>query len=156
MPQTIDLMTRLLPRIEINPSTGCWEWQGPLNRQGYGSLSAHRKKAAVHRVAYEHLVGPIASGMVIDHLCRVRDCTNPDHLEPVTPAENVRRGLLCAKSGVAGLRLPSEVLVHEYMSGASLESLASKYGLARDTIKYRLKAAGVVIRGRGRPRTVGR
>lgn len=46
-----------------------------------------------HRMAYEELVGPIADGLQIDHLCRVRCCVNPAHLEPVTQAENIRRGV---------------------------------------------------------------
>lgn len=45
-----------------------------------------------HRLAYERAKGPIALGAQIDHLCRVRECVNPDHLEVVTQTENVRRG----------------------------------------------------------------
>lgn len=50
------------------------------------------KPRRAHRVAYELLVGPIPEGLVLDHLCRVRHCVNPDHLEPVTKRENERRG----------------------------------------------------------------
>lgn len=46
----------------------------------------------VHRIAHELFVGPIPAGLDIDHLCRVRDCANPAHLEPVTRQENLRRG----------------------------------------------------------------
>jgi len=46
-----------------------------------------------HRLTYEALVGPIPPGLVIDHLCRVPECVNPDHLEPVTHAENLARGI---------------------------------------------------------------
>lgn len=45
-----------------------------------------------HRLAYEGLVGPIPEGLQIDHLCRVRNCVNPEHLEPVTSRENTMRG----------------------------------------------------------------
>ena len=45
-----------------------------------------------HRCSYEFLKGEIPNGLVIDHLCRVRNCINPDHLEPVTPLENMMRG----------------------------------------------------------------
>jgi hypothetical protein len=49
-----------------------------------------------HRYAYELLVGPIASGLVLDHLCRNPGCVNPKHLEPVTDRENTRRGISSA------------------------------------------------------------
>jgi hypothetical protein len=49
-------------------------------------------KRYAHRWSYEHFVGPIPEGLHIDHLCRVRRCVNPDHLEPVTPKENYLRG----------------------------------------------------------------
>jgi hypothetical protein len=45
-----------------------------------------------HRVVYEALVGPIPEEAVIDHLCRVRNCVNPDHLEPTTTKVNILRG----------------------------------------------------------------
>jgi hypothetical protein len=75
------------------PWTGCWLWLGHLDRDGYGSISLGRERTQrVHRASYEAFVGPIPDGYVIDHKCRVRCCVNPDHLEPVTPRENVLRG----------------------------------------------------------------
>lgn len=72
---------------------GCWEWMGSRDRQGYGRISVQRIGRLAHRVGYEMLVGPVPSGLELDHLCRVRCCVNPQHLEPVTHAENVRRGM---------------------------------------------------------------
>jgi hypothetical protein len=73
---------------------GCWLWTGYRLHNGYGSLMANGKKNTLaHRFAYELLVGPIPDGLTLDHLCRVRNCVNPAHLEPCTMAENALRGV---------------------------------------------------------------
>ena len=73
--------------------SGCWIWIGALSGNGYGSFGDVAGHVVnVHRHAYLTLVGPVAPGMHLDHLCRERSCCNPDHLEVVTHAENVRRG----------------------------------------------------------------
>ena len=72
----------------VTKTDTCWLWTGP-RWGGYGRY----RHAQAHRLAYEALVGPIPKGLVIDHLCRVRHCVNPAHMEPVTNVENVMRGL---------------------------------------------------------------
>lgn len=74
-------------------STPCWIWQGSVSPTGYCLLSWGGKIQLAHRAFYKHHVGPIPDGLVIDHLCRVRSCCNPDHLEAVTQLENNNRGL---------------------------------------------------------------
>jgi hypothetical protein len=86
---------RLLNKIKIGD--GCWEWQGSKDKSGYGVFSMKNssglhKGFRAHRVTYEVLIGDIPDGLVIDHLCRNTSCVNPTHLEPVTNAENIRRG----------------------------------------------------------------
>lgn len=74
--------------------TGCWEWQANMSNSGYGQLRVTRPKRRTllaHRASYEAFIGPIPDGLQIDHLCRNKRCCNPEHLEPVTHAENMRR-----------------------------------------------------------------
>lgn len=73
-------------------TTPCWIWNLAVNDSGYGVVGQGGKMLRAHRVYYEKACGPIPSGLVLDHLCRVRSCVNPDHLEPVTRGENVMRG----------------------------------------------------------------
>jgi hypothetical protein len=64
-----------------------------LNNKGYGTIALGGKLQYAHRAMYEQEVGPIPTGMTVDHLCRQRDCLRPEHLEPVHLATNLRRGL---------------------------------------------------------------
>lgn len=79
---------------KVDASGDCWLWTGAPHL-GYGRFSRGRSGATyAHRVAYELLVGPIPDGLTLDHLCWNTLCVNPDHLEPVTRAENTRRARL--------------------------------------------------------------
>lgn len=83
---------RFWPKVVV---TGfCWLWAARKSDSGHGlfSLSNHGRTVRAHRWAYESLVGPIPEGLDLDHLCRIRACVNPDHLEPVTRKENTLRG----------------------------------------------------------------
>lgn len=81
---------RLLDKTTFNTATGCWEWTASRTSGGYGAFRIPGVSSA-HRAMYQFLVGPVPEGLHLDHLCRVRHCVNPDHLEPVTQAENNRR-----------------------------------------------------------------
>ena len=70
----------------------CWLWTGAKAR-GYGRFCIKGRKAYAHRVAYELLVGPIPARLTLDHLCRVRACIKPEHLEPITMRDNILRGV---------------------------------------------------------------
>lgn len=77
------------------PESGCLIWLGALGPGGYGSISFKSRKTSqvAHKFVYEFVKGPVPEGLELDHKCRVRSCVNPDHLEPVTRKENMRRGL---------------------------------------------------------------
>ena len=89
----IPLEVRFWRHVEKTDS--CWLWIGNINYAGYGTF--HRTgrqqdgRHLAHRVCYEMLVGEIPKGMELDHLCRVRNCVRPDHLEAVTHNVNVQR-----------------------------------------------------------------
>ncbi|MFI7618020.1 HNH endonuclease signature motif containing protein [Nonomuraea terrae] len=85
------LRERILAKVEENEA-GCWIWQGARDSKGYGKIKVDGIQRGAHRVAYEALVAPITPGLVIDHLCRVTLCVNPEHLEPVTYLVNNLRG----------------------------------------------------------------
>lgn len=80
---------RFWSKVEI---TGfCWLWRGTRVRDGYGQFWLNGKMRSAHRISYIYFFGSIPSGLQLDHLCSVRNCINPDHLEPVTLQENTRR-----------------------------------------------------------------
>lgn len=72
----------------------CWLWTGSVTRVGYARLGFPGRPDAAHRTAYEYCAGPIGADLDIDHLCRVRSCVNPNHLEPKTRRDNLRQYML--------------------------------------------------------------
>jgi hypothetical protein len=89
----MDLLRKLTPKVTIRNPSGCWWWEGSKSNGGYGAIRHEGSSYPAHRFVYEQLVGPIPEGLHLDHLCRNPACVNPDHMEPVTRSENVRRGI---------------------------------------------------------------
>jgi hypothetical protein len=85
-------LTRVLETIDKDPVSDCWLWLGLVTHLGYGVFKVNGKRRVVHHWLYEHVNGVLDEGLELDHLCRTRRCCNPQHLEPVTHRENVRRG----------------------------------------------------------------
>lgn len=91
---TLAASGRFWSKVEGSSFEDCWNWLGTMKGDtGYGHIGVTgRGLVRAHRFAYEDMVGPIPSGLVLDHLCCNKRCVNPWHLEPVTIAVNTRRG----------------------------------------------------------------
>jgi len=87
------VLQRFMEYVSPEPMSGCWLWTGTYNRDSYGLFwrSASYGHFQAHRAAFELLKGPVEPHLQIDHVCRVRDCVNPDHLEQVTQRVNLAR-----------------------------------------------------------------
>lgn len=83
---------------------GCWRWLAAGVPHGYGVFYFDGRQGYAHRFAYQHFVGSIPDGWVIDHLCRNRRCVNPMHLQAVTYQVNLLRGLTIAAQNAGKTR----------------------------------------------------
>lgn len=121
----------------VDKTEDCWIWTGARNGDGYGYFSLRGYSARAHRWSYELCNGPIPLGAVTDHLCRNRLCVRPDHLELVTPKENVVRGweagrTPCNRRLTAGQVVAIRAL---YASGGwTYGALAERYSVSRGLI----------------------
>lgn len=78
--------------LAVDLAAPCWVFRGKVNNSGYGSLSSAGKKWMAHRYMWTLMRGPIPEKMQVDHLCRVRRCLNPQHMEIVDCRTNLLRG----------------------------------------------------------------
>jgi len=92
-----DDIARLMSYVRFDPS-GCWLWTGTQNGKGYGKMVWRGRKCGAHRVSYALLKSPLTEGLELDHLCRVRACVNPAHLEQVTSRVNSLRAYAAARA----------------------------------------------------------
>lgn len=90
---TIDVIESFCSKITRHDK--CWIFQSKTT-----DTYIRFRGMLAHRVSYELFVGELPRGMTLDHLCMVKQCVNPGHLEPVTVYENSKRYTDYQKSGV--------------------------------------------------------
>lgn len=105
----------------VDKTDTCWLWLGSGVRGGYGQFYLDGRRVSAHRFAYKMLVEPIPDGYEVDHLCRVRNCVNPDHLEAVTLWENRWRANRRRKGIPAGRAEQPEPTVRECAAGHKID-----------------------------------
>lgn len=123
--------------------TPCHVWTRSINQDGYGARKVDGRVWLAHRYAYTVAVGEIPAGHQVDHLCFVRACVNPEHLEAVTPAENTRRG--------SGSRLTGDDVLAirtARSAGVSTVELALAYGVTPSWISRIVSGRSTDSRGR--------
>ena len=104
LPADRKLLARIFSKVRIDPDityngSPCWLWTAFLDGKGYGRLNLKGYESPqVHRIVYKIFVWRLPNTLVIDHLCRVRNCINPAHLEPVPQIVNTLRGGNAAKT----------------------------------------------------------
>lgn len=86
------VLNRVARYVEPVTESGCWLWTGTIESSGYGRLRVGKRKLLAHRLVYAIYRGGLADSDYLDHLCRVRCCVNPDHLEIVDLRTNILRG----------------------------------------------------------------
>jgi len=114
---------------QIDPVTGCWNWLLSTDKDGYGQVTVKRKQQHAYTYYYIERFGRIPDGLVLDHLCRNRKCVNPDHLEAVTPTENMRRGCQTRLS----LR-SAEIIRQKVSMGYKQLEVAKEFGVSQSLI----------------------
>lgn len=132
---------------KVDKTDTCWLWTASTNPKGYGKFGA--MSLAAHRYSYEALVGTIPEGMDLDHLCRVRHCVNPAHLEPVSRRENLMRGETRAAANVLKTHCPAG---HQYDEAKTSYRNGQRHcrACARDRAREARRAKGI---GPRQPRT---
>lgn len=141
------MLERLMERTVKNIDSGCWEWVGSVNEDGYGRFKSKDKTRRVHRVSYEVHVGPIPAGLQVLHHCDNPRCINPDHLFIGTHDDNMRdrdaKLRMARGSSIGGAKITEDLavdIVSSFNSGEKVRDISSRIDMKKQTIR-------AVIRG---------
>lgn len=121
-----------LRRYVVDAASGCWNWVGAKLRSGHGAVRVGGQTKLAHRVFYEHLVGPIAAGLLAHHICKNPRCVNPRHIRPVTAAEHAR--IHAELHGKIDLNKAREIRRLWQAGGLTQGQIASMYGIDHSTV----------------------
>jgi hypothetical protein len=139
------LKDRIIFWSKKDDKTGCWNWQGARNSDGYGNTTIDNKSVGAHRAAYMAFKGEIPKGMSICHKCDNPACCNPDHLFLGTHTDNIRdmhvkgRANICHGEKCGQSKISRKDAVSIYVSqflGIPTKELSKKYGIVRDYVRY--------------------
>lgn len=136
-----DPRERILRQVQVEESTGCWIWQGAVNKDGYGKTYLDGQRLLAHRAVWLLLRGPLPKGLSACHHCDTPRCCNPDHIFFGTTADNLgdaaRKGRL-VRGSACNLAKLNEEQVGEIrqlaLAGATHQKIADTYGLTRTAI----------------------
>jgi hypothetical protein len=142
MATTVDIPARFWARVTKDPDPGCWHWTG-AKASGYGRVYWFGKARPAHQITYEAYVGPIPEGMDLDHLCRVRECVNPAHLEAVTRRINLLRGRTIPAAHAERTHCPNgheftPENIYTWRNARWCRTCRAGVSRARDRSKYRI------------------
>lgn len=118
------------------PQGDCWGWTG-CTVNGYGSLGPVKRETGTrraHRIRYELVYGAIKEGLFVLHTCDNRSCTNPDHLELGSQADNLRQMAVRERTGNRKLTNQQAIDIKAlWDQGWTLKIIARKYGIDPST-----------------------
>lgn len=123
-------------KIDYGDFSRCWNWKAGFNSNGYGEFWNGFRSMPAHRYSFETFRGRVDDGLVLDHLCKNKNCVNPNHLEAVTTKENNIRG-----DGFAGVNsrkthcIRGHKLIKKNLCGTYL-----KKGIRKCKICHNMKA----------------
>jgi hypothetical protein len=140
--ETRDQLRQTIERRSIPiPITGCWIWDGPVSRNGYGKLAVLRRAKGAHQASYAAYKGSIARGLCVLHECDEKLCVNPDHLRLGTHADNVtdkiKKGRARYSSGESHFRakLSASAVAEIRSSEDEIQTLAGKFSVDQSTVR---------------------